>query len=140
MAVKLSEAMRLGSLLSVQGFGMRGMHGAQRCALGAALEAVCGSDAQGWGWIEAYDAVKDRWRWVYDQRTPCPVCGEGRVTVLGTDLGRAWTATIRTIAHLNDFHHWTRDEIADWVATVEPVVDTPEVVCPALAGVEELHA
>jgi hypothetical protein len=51
------------------------------------------------------------------------VCARGgaRCRQRGTDLGRAWTTTIRTIAHLNDYHKWTREQIADWVETMEPV-------------------
>jgi len=30
------------------------------------------------------------------------------------------------IAHLNDYHKWTRSQIADWVELVEPPMPTPD--------------
>jgi hypothetical protein len=38
------------------------------------------------------------------------------------------------ITHLNDFHCWTRERIADWVQSVEREIYTPEA--QAVAAVE----
>ena len=96
--MKLSEAIRLGSLLKPQAFG--GMWvGEGSCAFGAALDAIG---------INALTMATGIWPWL---RAPmkCPVCGQPEVIV-----------TLVISFHLNDKHLWTREEIADWVATVEP--------------------
>ena len=138
MAVKLSEAMRLGAMLSEQGYGIRAMTGEDRCALGAALAAVHTSELDPplhpksrWHVADSYAAVRTHWPWTLTQTGSCPVCARAS--------GSGWRV-LRLIAHLNDQHRWTREQTAAWVAMIEPVVDTPEAVCPPLAGVEEMHA
>jgi hypothetical protein len=114
--MRLSEAIRLGSTLNRQGFGdfrtYGGVNGVRTCALGAALAAV--------GVTELPTIIADEgvyyalfWRWPYVQVrrvTTCPsgVCGHAAIPL--NEL----------IAHLNDMHRWTRERIADWVATMEP--------------------
>jgi hypothetical protein len=105
--MQLSEAIRLGALLKPQAF-----HGppaylnlkdaAKTCALAAAAEAVG-------------DTYLDIFRWRTDQRWPfmeeetrCPECLSITYPV------------VTMITHLNDFHQWTRERIAAWVATFEP--------------------
>jgi len=116
--VKLSEAMRLGAMLSEQGYGMRAMTGEVRCALGAALNAVHDPVSKKWpSWMGSYQAVREYWPWVYEYETACPaadVCHWRPITPI---------LVLRTITHLNDEHHWTREQIAAWVATMEPVVE-----------------
>ena len=46
-----------------------------------------------------------RWRWpILRQRQQCPVCRVSR-----------FSSVMYLCIHLNDQHHWTREQIADWV-------------------------
>ncbi len=99
--LKLSEAISLGAMLGPQCFGEL-RHGNATCAFGAAFAAMC----------RPTENVACRvWRWLINPqvgpRVSCPSCGQN-----------AWVAY--TITHLNDEHRWTREQIADWVATIEP--------------------
>lgn len=100
--MKLSEAIRLGALLHPQCFdtmrtyryyrdGRRDILGT--CALGAAEEA-------------GYHAQRQS-DWIVLAQCPegCPLDGP------------VWLGNV--VSHLNDYHRWTRERIADWVATVE---------------------
>lgn len=105
--MKLSEAIRLGSMLHPQvfnamweydvsddfdpGFMFRKVIGT--CALGAAVMA---------GYMTALFTT---------QRLglPCPYCHYEN---------ERWSLDTM-ITHLNDNHRWTREKIADWVETVE---------------------
>lgn len=100
--MKLSEAIRLGSLLRPQGFGALENKG-RTCAMGAAREAVgLPMDCQ----------VVTPWAWTYALfEGKCPVCNEG-----DRDSGIVYIIA----SHLNDEHRWPRERIADWVASVEP--------------------
>lgn len=107
--MRLSEAIRLGAMLKPQVFGalfvevnypapgdvfgLRSFVGT--CALGAASDAV-GQNPQ------------KQWLWVTNGLTKCPACQDYSINPHDT------------IAHLNDWHRWPREQIADWVATVEP--------------------
>jgi hypothetical protein len=111
--MKLSEAMRLGAMLNQQGFisdsdgsseGHRAaINGERTCALVAAQRAV-GHDglswSRGWTWINDYT------------RQACPQCGLVQLNAM------------IAILHLNDFHRWTREQIADWVETIERAQET----------------
>jgi len=105
--MRLSEAIMLGCSLNRQGFGdyeVRPVMSrvARTCAMGAALKAI-GKDVD---FLE-----EEVWPWIIGNAI-CPACGsEGEVA--------------RTIFHLNDDHEWSRERIADWVATIEPA-ETPE--------------
>jgi len=122
--VKLSESIRLGAMLHPQAFGAIEIVGygtghevvLATCALGAAKQAGYDIDAP----------VEE------GERLGCP----------GGCCYPAWTV-LAMIAHLNDFHHWTRERIADFVQTLEestavdavdphvadPGMLTPRVVC-----------
>lgn len=105
--MKLSEAIVLGSTLSKQaftgGFGRFGI----RCALGAA------ADAAG---IPTGD-LSLKWPMLALGSFACPICM--RQLYRGPLFG--------IIAHLNDYHKWTREQIAYWVATIEQPEIAPEV-------------
>jgi hypothetical protein len=130
--MRLSEAIRLGSMLKPQGFGDLYVREGS-CALGAAYDAIGAANVVKSGDL---DAMRERLRAIWpflvaDTESACPVCTytEGNLEYI--------------IAHLNDFHGWTRERIADWVATIEPSealsgdADQPvEVSC----GVEETVA
>ena len=100
--MKLSEAIRLGSMLHPQHFG--DMHGwetdgdkiviASSCALGAAMDAGYLIDIKG----------------LLDTYTICPAC-----LVSAPPTGRVQA----TIVHLNELHKWTRERIADWIESIE---------------------
>ena len=113
--MNLSEAIRLGAMLSPQGFATG--HPTRRCALEAALDAVRGPGKHlGWKGDLDYVAIERLWP-IVSRRAVCPVhceLGQRRSWVL---LGVVW--------HLNDFHRWTRERIADWVATVEAEMEAP---------------
>lgn len=98
--MRLSEAIRLGSMMKPQGFGTGAVFATVEasCALGAAADAA--------GIMEMrYAGAVDKWPFLsaVDQ---CPACSERTRRV---DL--TW--------HLNDVHRWSREQIADWVQTVE---------------------
>ena len=97
--LRLSEAIRLGSLLHPQGFGGLRIYGknmtvSATCALGAAEEA---------GYIRTFGTAP--------RQFACPHhrCG------IRLDI----SATTEMIIHLNDAHRWTREAIADWVQGIE---------------------
>jgi hypothetical protein len=98
--MRLSEAMRLGAMLKPQGFraliGLRG----RTCALGAALDAI--------GCLDL-GTIPPMWYWAVECIGFCPACRRPH----RRDV-------VALIAHLNDRHHWTRERIAELIATIEP--------------------
>ncbi len=105
--MKLSEAIRLGSMLKPQGFGLFFDMDELSCALTAARDA-----AGDRGWVEKYPFLYKSMACLY------PECGE-----CGSSL-----AVIIAI-HLNDRHRWTREQIADYVeATFEQSTTEPTPV------------
>jgi hypothetical protein len=109
MKLRLSEAIRLGAMLKPQGFGAGASHSKQSsCALWAAYEAA--------GCKNSADYLKC-FGFVTKEAPQCPVCGKQRPSIEGL------------IAHcLNDTHHWTREQIADWLEReVEPQFYAPKV-------------
>lgn len=103
--MKLSDAMRLGAMLRPQSFTSYFSYG-KSCAMGAACEAVGINPLT----IEGVEAMNTRWApIILAERFFFPPCG---CNVIVSAFG--------AITHLNDEHKWTRERIADWVATVEP--------------------
>lgn len=96
--MRLSEAIRLGAMMKPQAFGDL-WKGGGSCALGAAYDAL--------GWRDRVCCIDGPLMDFYGRVISCPACGT-----------RSGVTGIMT--HLNDNHHWTREAIADWVATVEP--------------------
>jgi hypothetical protein len=93
----LSEAIRIGAMLKPQAFGWY-EQGGGTCAIGAAGDAVGGLT----------NVTKTRWP-ILDAHVMCPVeACSGNVHNVGA-----------IVVHLNDNHQWTREQIADWVQTVE---------------------
>ena len=105
--MKLSEAIRLGSLLGPQLFGILHNDAGGTCAWGAALVAV-----SHFRWDRGF--VMGIWPWVLSDISPCPAdnCDKQH---------RAYYM----IVHLNNDHRWTREHIADWIATIELVETAP---------------
>jgi anaerobic selenocysteine-containing dehydrogenase len=118
--MKLSEAILLGAMMSPQAFrALFRDDGA--CALGAALLAVGPASEQ------SVHSVFKRWPWAVTVSADCPGCGHS-CPVFGV------------ITHLNDSHRWTREQIAGWVASIEPAEawapeEVPEAAWPDDAGV-----
>lgn len=109
--MKLSDAIRLGSMASGQADGFFYLDG-NTCAQGAALLAIGRLHAERGASVPNFTALRDAWPWAHTLRGDCPVCGEPR----------AYVAAL--IPHLNNSswsgHGWTREQIADWIATIEP--------------------
>lgn len=95
--MRLSEAIRLGSMLRPQAFGAFS-DGTGTCAMGAAHEAVglpfVDDDNDPFGW-NAVLGVEN-----------CPICGP-------------FSSVLNVVAHLNDWHRWPRERIADFVESIE---------------------
>lgn len=99
--MRLSEAIRLGSMLKPHGFGFVALRADHQtsCAFEAAKEASGGKID------ESVDLL-----WPFLKRlTVCPECGSKETHGAGI-----------ISVHLNDNHRWTRERIADWVETIEP--------------------
>lgn len=102
--MQLSDAIRLGAMLKPQEFGHLLANG-RTCAFGAAFDAL--------GLLEVVlgtslaSATLDQWPWLLTH-APHPIIA-GYVE-----------PAINVILKLNDVEHWSRERIADWVASVEP--------------------
>lgn len=125
--MKLSEAILLGSINTVQAYDTLydGKGGA--CALGAALDAMNITISQ----------ASKTWPYLNDiNKSICPECmltyNQRRAKIWGL-YGSIRSVVPNVIPHLNDNHRWTRPRIAVWVATQEAIYDpTPSEVaeCP----------
>ena len=100
---KLSEAIRLGAMLRPQGIGERAWP-YRSCALQAALEAVGEPGRNKLGFTD-YATLECLW----------PALA---VTAVNPVSGRTDSLLV-VIYQLNDSHVWTRERIADFVATKE---------------------
>lgn len=120
--MKLSDAIRLGALLHPQCFGMLweqnlNLQLRATCALGAAYHAA---GIVRHGCVDVRDA--EATFPIMAREVECPG-GCGRVENCGD-----------TVAHLNDDHRWSREQIADWVATIEAREESPAVDAMELAA------
>lgn len=110
--LKLSEAIRLGAMIRPQGRGQYySAISGKSCAIGAAAEA-CGLDITT---DQVKESVIRAWPWV-EQEVQRPA----GVTLSIISVGKV----IEMVPCLNDFADWTREQIADWIATIEPA-ETP---------------
>lgn len=111
--MKLSEAIRLGAMLSPGGHGHLYLFG-KTCALGAALEArgellkKISAETS----TRNYDRLDELW------------------PVLTSDAAHPGTGGIDTLRSviwsLNDVFGWTREQIADYVETIEAQHEIPQ--------------
>lgn len=108
--MKLSEAIRLGAMLKPQAYTAVLVKGSSTCALGAAYDAV-GLLGEGHYSIDCYGVILKAFPLLARDIVPCPACG---LVPSGDEDDLA-----DNISHLNDNHRWTRERIADWVATIE---------------------
>ena len=107
----LSEAIRLGSMLGPQIRGHFVGPDHSSCALGAAMIAVGYHNRLATRW-ELKVLLKALFP-ITTSIVRCPSCGAAVRTrcLVGYLAG--------CIVHLNDAHRWTREQIADWVETIE---------------------
>lgn len=126
--MKLSEAIRLGSMTTEKCIGERHSHDGAKCAIGAAefamgispeevLKSFCGTRA----------ARRMETIWPFADKTPVPhpeapdhvtsitVC----IATLNNGVWHSYGEHGTALQPLT-FTPWTREAIADWVATVEP--------------------
>jgi hypothetical protein len=111
MTMKLSEAILMNGMTKPQGFGGESFSSPDApCALGGALQSV-GRQLVGRLSVDVnYLAVGELWPWTRKEAF-CPMCA---------DVDDLHVRFIAVIWHLNDEHRWTRAQIAEWVASVEP--------------------
>lgn len=111
--LKFSEAIRLGAMLKPQAFGKLQDAGGS-CAYGAALDA-CG--------IQDQDNVTEQQLCelfpITTAPASCPVCGLHLEPQPEPWQIRELKTVDEVITHLNDWHRWTRERIADFVETLE---------------------
>ncbi len=118
MSMPLSEAIRLGAALRPQAFSTV-FDGVGTCALGAALESI--------GWkpgIDLNDAA-----WDYGRHLAFPLLRSLAAHPVYSDLIDSVNSIVIS---LNNKHCWSREQIADWIESVErqevPITDAREVV------------
>ena len=122
--MKFWEAVLIGSMMRPKQARHAMFDGAGTCALGAAAFAVnapmriatTNNEDGVRGKIGIGNIVVDL-ALVFPElarRAACPACAATG------DIGGV-------VGHLNDYHGWTREAIADWVATVEPDETAQEV-------------
>jgi len=126
--MRLSEAIRLGAALKPQAQGwVVGMDAT--CALGAAMDAMgllgqgrpaspdeIGTQNERGETITAWSMVldvPDDWKPLLWRDMACPECHIG-----GGNL-------MAVIPHLNDWHKWSRERIAEWVGLLEAMPEVP---------------
>src|ERR1041385_8617390 len=93
--MKLSEAISLGSMLTPQSVGSFVDEDGGRCA-----------------WASAFDAaghatttyMSEKWKWTR-RLVNCPLCKRA-------------APVAHAIAHLNEAHRWSRQQIAEWSASI----------------------
>jgi len=116
--MKLSEAIRLGAMLRPQGrYCILGKAGT--CALGAALEAAGHLDE----WKRLHVLGSDKMNEFWFKRE---IWSDFRYSMSVHPVNSHVQAPVHDIiVELNDAHLWTRERIADWVATIEPQDEPP---------------
>jgi hypothetical protein len=126
--MRLSEEIRLGAMLGPQAFGRAFIDDFGSCAMGAALIARGLARVKGRRYESSTGGkVTEIWPWLgkLPSDMKCPVCG--------CDLN------FGGVVHLNDSHRWSRESIADFVATFEPQETVqPEVQPKVKTEMEEI--
>jgi hypothetical protein len=107
--MRLSEAIRMNGMMKPQGFGGDSIASLDApCALGGALQSIGKQpELREFG----FSRVTEAWPWSERQRAYCPAC---------QDAAAQATLVRNVIWQLNDRHHWTRSQIADYVELIEP--------------------
>lgn len=125
--LKLSEAIRLGAMLRPQCYGTL-FEGGKSCAMGAVIEAAGLSGYQeDLILTDLFPAIKTQFPALFEKvQFPNGAMPEWWFDHQVVDV---WTAIV---VLNNKPNNWTRERIADWVATVEPAEDAttiPPVEC-----------
>lgn len=108
----LSDAILDGAKLRRQGYDRCVDMEGRTCALGAAIHAIDGEPS------EAYHLIHEAFPRLAQAFSKCPdmLCRDTNLTIV--DL----------VPHLNDFHRWTREQIAAFVSTIEEKLGLVEVL------------
>lgn len=117
--MKLSEAIRLGATVSPQHFGSYADGNGGTCALGSAALAI-GIDPIRMDISDDESAIDDAFP-ALGRYSRCPAHG---CLLLNPNAGFPVGVLI---PHLNDRHRWTREQIADWVQTIEDAREIEEI-------------
>jgi hypothetical protein len=115
----LSDAIRAGSKRSEQSHGiLHSTNWRYACAVGAAfLGMEIHRRWPTWRCSCPEGIIMKFWPWTAEMEA-CPQCGKKFFRGIPT-----------VIMHLNDFHRWSREAIAEWIATIEPLdVPAPPVM------------
>ncbi len=115
--MRFSEAIRIGARRRPQ-VRFHWFKNGESCALGAALEGLTGMPN-----INADEnpvAVAYPWAW-RGAMTTCPVCH------------RCCYNVAVTITHLNDYHNWSREAIADWLEPIEKEYECSEALLSCIS-------
>lgn len=127
--MRLSEAIRLGSMLRPKASGWFFRDGAS-CAQGAALEAmgVTCADGDFEANVSMRPYMKRLWPSLVNVKANCPTCGEEF-----SIISKRFETSRNMLAHLNNAsgHDWTREQIADWVETIERAQEVHDPSCGA---------
>lgn len=139
----LSEAIRLGGMSNLQGYGsMMIDHGngdVRTCAMGGAALASgfevpsrTYMDQGTYVFREGYHEQIDVLCWELRQQYPelNDIVGQCKDCNLG--LQSEETTLLSRIVHLNDNHHWSRTKIADWVQDNIEKLKSPEALQEAV--------
>jgi hypothetical protein len=117
--LKLSDAIRLGAMSLKPLVGRTVLYDTNdtlvgACALAGALHAI------GWCCVSLdMNTIWKAWPWMSKTDDACAYNVDGRRFVQCPACRRE-DPVIDVIVELNDEHLWTRERIADWVATIEP--------------------
>jgi hypothetical protein len=112
--MELSEAIEMGSMLGKQVFGGYGSEYTGTCALGAAALAAGLRRGDGTPLLAKLDKIFP----ILNKGVESPCCC--------FDGQKHSIACI--IPHLNDYHEWTREQIARWVRSFEAAADNPTAI------------
>jgi hypothetical protein len=122
--MRLSESIRLGSMLHPQNLDGFMWDNGRTCALGAACDAVgiVDPDPNGDDSEDVMHMLRLEFP-ILNEETHCPACS------LLAGIYRRWKGEEYdledVIIHLNDDHKWKRERIAKWVSTVEHADEVP---------------
>ncbi len=149
--MRLSEAIRIGSMLRPQAYKHYFDREGGSCAIGAALEAIGITRVTKGKKVERERAMLNElittpdWKeWksspyvLARESRQCPVC-DGLDWYSPNKKDTVKTPNVSSvIIHLNNDHMWTRQAIADWVKSVEDKYGVAETSHPELRELVEV--
>ena len=133
--MKLHEAIRLGAMVKPQGRGAFYTPNGT-CAAGAALDAIGRLDTTACAPNAATSVaqiflLRECFPILANLPNFCPACER--------PFSGGWGFAEMQLAHLNDIHRWTREQIADWVQTIEDAQAT-RIECADQVSMEPAFA